>query len=67
MNWYKQANKFKVLYDDNWGNLEIVSDTKKKYTYTNISLFFIEKIKRLAKQNRWGEAWQLLRKLENRS
>jgi len=69
MNWYKTSNRlnrFRILYEDSWGNLELISETGKKYTYKNISLFFIEKIKKLTKQNRWGEAWQLLRRLENR-
>ncbi len=67
MNWFKYANRFVIThYNQTYNELGVVAENGREYLYQGISPFFYEKIKKLAGQNRWGEAWQLLRRLENR-
>ena len=64
MNWYKFANnEFKILSYNNFGEISILSGTGKRHSYIGSTPPFIRKLKTLISQKRWGEGWQMLRKL----
>ena len=65
MSWYKFANnEFKILSYNNFGEINILSGTGERYGYIGATPPFINKLKMLIKQKRWGEGWQMLRRIK---
>ena len=62
MNWYKRAfNTFFISYSDEYGNLEVITDEGKDYTYTGVEKDDINRLQRLIQYENWREGWKFLK------